>query len=339
MSPLTRFTFRGRPDTYASRVAAAVLAPAFGGPLRRHHTRSGAVLAEFETHWRRRVSVLDDARDELLGAGLASAAELGPWRPRRMLDCYPAVGLHDPVTPFCRGAAFDLCPHCWARKAVALWQAVDRRLFPPPPPPAPQGHPIRPLIPVGRPTPIPRRLEGRALVIRTLRTGVVPRGDSELVPGKTVLATLLQSRATGRRVPRDPASAWVPRAVDFRRLAAAGALGGIEVLTVAVVRDVGFRIRVRQLLVVPADRVTAFLADPRVRAHEDLTPRLRTFREPRRFQLVRLVAGLCLYPPSLLRGDRTTTIEYLAARPRLRLTATFGCLHGDDPNMGAETGS
>jgi hypothetical protein len=330
------FVLVGRvPATYASRVGALALVPALGGPLARD--RAAAQLQALQRLWRRRISVLDDARDEARGIGTYSDAALGNWRPRRMIDCYPAVGIHAPVTPFCSGAGLILCPHCWARAAIAVWRDVDRRLFP-----ATAEAParrVRTLVPaagVARPP----TLAGRALVVRTLTTAPLRREASAVDETRTKLDVLLGLRATGRRAPADKDDAWPPRAVDFRRLAAAGAAGGVEVAAVDVVANTGFQIRIRQLLVVPLEAVAAFRADPFVRSRPDLAPRLRVYPEPRRADLMRLVAAVCEYPASLLRADATATIEYLAARRRRRLHATFGCLHGPlpggDPEPDAE---
>jgi hypothetical protein len=129
---------------------------------------------------------------------------------------------------------------------------------------------------------------------------------------------------------------WRSRAVEFRRLKRAGAVGGIEVLTIDLRRPgdgflrpscVGFDAKLAQLFVVPKAQLEGFLACPVLKATPPgCMPSVYVHHNPYRHDLPRLVARLCKYPPSLLRGDAFSVLDYLEARRGNQMVAGFGTL-------------
>lgn len=64
-------------------------------------------------------------------AALDAAVEAGHLsivQAHTMGNCRPAIAQAAPATRFC-GAA-NICPHCWARRAIDYWTRIDAALFP-----------------------------------------------------------------------------------------------------------------------------------------------------------------------------------------------------------------
>jgi hypothetical protein len=87
-------------------------------------------------------------------------------------------------------------------------------------------------------------------------------------------------------------------------------------------------VEIRQLLIVPAGRLEAVETELSESTPEGGTRHTRTYNDPDRRRVADLTARMFSYPGWLLHGRPRAAVDLLEARRGLRLTATFGILHG-----------
>jgi hypothetical protein len=324
MNTATLFRVAGVPNAYAQAVVTeAVLRPLYPGvPAAPYGAEVVAFVARLIYKWGRRVSTLGAARRRLVAGGPSPPA----WKPDVWQDarcpCRPSAVVLTSRTPPCSPAdPLSLCPHCWGRGAVAMWRHLDQTLF---------SRPGEKPIGLDDRTLPDRDLRDHALVTRTIVTPV-RRGAR----ANDVLRRAPDVRTSRREYDSPRADiGWGGRWLEHLRLRRACALGGHEVLTVAVRRPddgsmrpawVGYDATMAQLLVVPGDRLDDFLASPIVQTVPvECPPTVHVHYDPDRRALPRLVASLYAYPPSLLRGDADSVLDYLEARRGNPMVAGFG---------------
>ena len=271
--------------------------------------------ARLGRRWQARLGALETAGWEPM---LDPRRRLGP------LFCSSAFVPYGADAQLRRCSYESLCPHCWARSAIDLWRRLDEALF------GPEG---------GRASWAGHDLLLRERIIET-RDSYKPVVDGE----RRQISALRQCLANRLRVvpPWLRIEGAVRRDFEWRRHARAGVLGGLDVMTAGPWRGYGqrrWRVRVRQLLVVPSDAVPppdqvveAEAAGPPVSWPELRTPRCRRHDErrvatPNRTRLAESVAWAWRYPRWLLEAGSPAgdVLDYLAARDGLRLVATLGC--------------
>lgn len=278
---------RPRPFLMAHVGIDSVLLPLFGRadqPARR----------QVDTHhlidlWRLRVA-------ELVAHGWDPAPTADSKKTARRIaqlrNCSPPFV---PVHPTSSCGLSSLCPFCWAREAMQIWNRADTLLFPP--------------DPESRRRP-PRPTSG---LVETSRTHRLPASDPE------ILATFLADRV--RRPP--PGVPYGPfyRPHEIQTYPMLGAYETIAISTTGPQRQRGpWKVAIRQLLAVRPEHV-GLLQAPRYR---NICIRVTRHSQPDRRTLARAVSRLCQYPPWLLRGDPGQTLDALTARSGLRLGAAFG---------------
>ena len=89
----------------------------------------------------------------------------------------------------------------------------------------------------------------------------------------------------------------------------------------------GWRVEIRQVLVVPTSQVAAFLLDPRV-LHPALVGKLQTWESPSRGKVALAVAWACRYPVHLLSGNHHLAVATFRARKGRRMSTRFGSCYG-----------
>ncbi len=273
----------------------AVLYPLFGrvGNLQRRHPQ----VVHLIDLWRRRVAELVDAGWEP-GAD-DRALDRRERRISQLRNCSPPFGAARPSSSC---GLSSLCPFCWGRAAMTIWNLADRVFFPPD-----ASTSRRPKMPA-------------CSLVEISRTHRIPGPD----PG--LLTAFLADRV--RKPPRG-----IPFGPFFRQheLQKYSSLGGYE--TIAVSTDArgrdpgGWVVAIRQLLAVDADHLHLFVAPQ----YRNIRVRVGKHSQPDRLALARAVARLCRYPPWLLRGNPEQVINSLTAREGLRLWAAFGNFRGVKP--------
>jgi hypothetical protein len=227
-----------------------------------------------------------------------AAGRLSSTLARKLGNCRPAFASVVPRSNFCDRP--QLCPSCWSRRALDVWQRIDRALF-------------------------PQQEDGTRLrvsdydLVTTLRTfspsDLAPYSNGTRVDLKAVLADRLTDRKFGlRRV--------IPgRKYEIRQL---GPVGALDIVAVGVRKD-GWQVSIRQVFVVEHGRELAIPG-----------AKMRRIALPNRKQVAKAVARAWRYPRSLLLDGRTpppvgALLGYLKACRGRRMWATYGVFNESKP--------
>ena len=228
----------------------------------------------------------------------AAAGEFDWIRCRRLGNCRPAFAVVKPRSKFCKQP--HICPSCWARRAVAIWQRIDRSLFPQ------REDGTR-----------PRRCAYS--LIRARRT--FGSGDLTVYKGGN-LGAAVADRASSRKF--GPSRVIPGRGYELKKLAPAGALD-VFTLDFHYPPPSGWKASIRQVFVVAAG--------------QDLVIPGAVFKRiesPTRKQVAKAVAWAWRYPRGLLLRDRKPAdprmvATYLAACKGRRMWATYGVFNAGQP--------
>jgi hypothetical protein len=352
-SYLKQFTIVEPARTYPRIVAAlSSVVPLCGCGDPTALARKGLWLVK---RWRSRIRTLDMAGWELTRNhpairsrnGKAAEAKQAVSAKWRMINCRPSAFAARPKTPVC--GQRQICPHCWGRKAATTWHTIDAVLFGTRPAPVRQQR--RPRLFTAAPakaTPVrAARLVGTAFIIRKATYPLPFRGTT----GGPLLPDALTRRLSYGRTPMsvDGLALIVPsRYTEQRKLVKYGVTGGLEVITLSLGpqsegRYYNWVFHVRQLLVVPRDKVATVLADRKLFPSApgqaaDWDPlqgwadppdrfpvvRARLIDEPTRRQLASSVGIVYRYPAFYMEAPSRHVLTVLGVTRGRRMMATFG---------------
>jgi hypothetical protein len=292
----------GLPRSYRRQVCQRAL---LGGPA-----AAGFDAAARQGIADRAVALRRRWHGRVLGLAEADVAPFCDERKRwAFLRCLPACYVPQSRLRACGLRA--ICPDCWARQALACFDAIDARLFT-----APGLLAADVLVERTVSYRFPLEVKGQRTLPAIFRCRLDPAGKAPRSQGKTRFLTRTQ---------------------EIRRLSRLGTTGGLDVLRVELGGRAGrpswWRVLIHQVLLVPAAVAPALLAHPAVAAAPVLCTapgrvRLRSRAAPRRADLVRAVARAFRYPEFLLGGPLELVSEYLAVRARTPRWVRFGRFRG-----------
>lgn len=312
MSRLIAFTPDCVPNRYGDRLQRrAVLVPLMGPIARsaararraRDSERAAAVVARTQAlieAWRLRIDVLGRA-------GFAPLAGDSPTAERNRTfarNCRPTFFVPEQTARCCRRAT--ICPFCWAREALATWQAIDHAFF------------------ASEPALTLARDAHRDCNVRA-RQGILPRS-----PGFDLIEWTVSWSRPHRIEDRETGQSWdlihtyPARLVDWRqknRWNPKLYRGWFETVYLATGRE-QWLVSIRRLIMVPTGyAVPASWGQP----VEEFKYRCSIYRQPTRKDVLGAVARACRYPKSLLFGmDAQAVADLLNARSQSRLSARAG---------------